>query len=65
MDTDPGEAVAASMPMKGEFRKDVMMQPLPTPNFSAEDILMEEVSSRQFREQQRDKANAGKVEKDW
>ena len=65
MDTDPGEAVAASMPMKGEFRKDAMMQPLPTPNFSAEDILMEEKNSQQFREQQRAKANAGKVEKDW
>ena len=65
MDTDPGEAVAASMPMKGEFRKDAMMQPLPTPNLSAEDILMEEKSSQQFREQQRAKANAGKVEKDW
>jgi len=65
MDTDPGEAVAASMPMKGEFRKDAMMQPLPIPNFSAEDILMEEKSSQQFRQQQRAKANAGKVEKDW
>lgn len=65
MDTDPGAAVAASMPMKGEFRKDAMMQSLPTPNFSAEDILREEKSSQQFREQQRAKANAGKVEKDW
>lgn len=65
MDTDPGEAVAASMPMKEEFRKDAMMQPLPIPNFSAEDILMEEKSSQQFRQQQRAKANAGKVEKDW
>ncbi len=65
MDTDPGEAVASSLPMKGEFREDALMQPLPVPNFSAEDILMEEMSSQQFRQEQRAKANAGKVEKDW
>jgi len=65
MDTDPGEAVASSLPMKGEFREDALMQPLPVPNFSAEDILMEETSSQQFRQEQRAKANAGKVEKDW
>ncbi len=65
MDTDPGEAVASSLPMKGEFREDSLMQPLPVPNFSAEDVLMEEMGSQQFRQEQRAKANAGKVEKDW
>ena len=65
VDTDPGEAVASSLPMKGEFREDSLMQPLPVPNFSAEDVLMEEMGSQQFRQEQRAKANAGKVEKDW
>ena len=65
MDTDPGEAVASSLPMKGEFREDSLMQPLPIPNFSVEDVLMEEMGSQQFRQEQRAKANAGKVEKDW
>jgi hypothetical protein len=65
VDTDPGEAVASSLPMKGEFREDSLMQPLPIPNFSVEDVLMEEMGSQQFRQEQRAKANAGKVEKDW
>lgn len=65
MDTDPGEAVASSLPMKGDFREDALMQPLPVPNFSAQDVLMEEMSSQQFRQEQRAKVNAGKVEKDW
>jgi hypothetical protein len=65
MDTDPGEAVASTLPMKGEFREDSLMQPLPVPNFSAKDVLMEEMGSQQFRQEQRAKANAGKVEKDW
>jgi len=62
---EDGEGISSSLPMQGDFRKDAMMQPLPVPNFSAEEILMEEVGSQQFRQQQRAKANAGKVEKDW
>lgn len=65
MDTDPGDAVASSLPMKGEFREDALMQPLPVPSFSPEDVLMEEMGSQQFRQEQRAKVNAGKVEKDW
>ena len=57
--------VSSSLPMQGDFRKDAMMQPLPVPSFSAEEVLMEEMGSQQFRQQQRAKANAGKVEKDW
>ena len=41
------------------------MQPLPVPNYSVEDILMQEQGSLQFRQQQRAKSNQGKVEKDW
>ena len=62
---EDGEGMSSSMPAQGDFRKDAMMQPLPLPNFSAEEVLMEEMGSQQFREQQRAKANAGKVEKDW
>ena len=65
VDADPREVVASSLPMKGEFREDSLMQPLPIPNFSVEDVLMEEMGSQQFRQEQRAKANAGKVEKDW
>lgn len=62
---EDGEGISSSMPVQGDFRKDAMMQPLPVPNFSAEEVLMEEMGSQQFRQQQRAKANAGKVEKDW
>ncbi len=65
MDMDPGESLSSSIPMKGDFRQDALMQPLPVPNFSADDILKEEMGNQQFRQQQRAKANAGKVEKDW
>ena len=62
---EDGEGISSSLPMQGDFRKEAMMQPLPIPSFSAEEVLMEEVGSQQFRQQQRAKANAGKVEKDW
>ena len=64
-ESEDGEGISSSMPMQGDFRKDAMMQPLPVPNFSAEEVLMEEMGSQQFRQQQRAKANAGKVGKDW
>lgn len=41
------------------------MQELPVPNYSAEEILMEEQGNLQFRQQKRASANAGKVEKDF
>jgi hypothetical protein len=62
---EDGEGISSSLPMQGDFSKDAMMQPLPVPSFSAEEVLMEEMGSQQFRQQQRAKANAGKVEKDW
>ena len=62
---EDGEGISSSLPMQGDFRKDALMQALPIPSFSAEEVLMEEVESQQFRQQQRAKANAGKVEKDW
>ncbi len=65
MDSDEGESMSSSLPVKGDFRQDSLMQPLPVPSFSAEDVLMEEMGNQQFRQQQRAKAQAGKVEKDW
>ena len=62
---EDGEGISSSLPMQGDFRKDALMQASPIPSFSAEEVLMEEVESQQFRQQQRAKANAGKVEKDW
>jgi hypothetical protein len=59
------ESMMSSMPMEGDFAAGGEMQTLPLPNYSAEDILMEEQGNLQFRQQQRASANAAKVEKDY
>jgi Ca-activated chloride channel family protein len=59
------ESMMSSMPMEGDFAAGGEMQALPVPNYSADDILMEEQGSLQFRQQQRAKANAGKVKDDY
>ena len=41
------------------------MQDLPEPNYSADDILKEEQSNLQFRQEKRAKKNASKVKKDY
>ena len=53
------------MPMEGDFSAGGEMQELPLPNYSAEDILMEEQGNLQFRQQERAKANNANVEKDY
>lgn len=63
--SESDEAMMSSMQGEGEFASGGEMQPLPVPNYSVEDILMEEQGSLQFRQQQRAKSNQGKVEKDW
>jgi hypothetical protein len=55
----------SSMMMQGDLAAGAEMQPLPIPNYSAEELLMEEQGNLQFRQEQRAKAQAGKVEKDW
>jgi len=55
----------SSMPMEGDLAAGSEMAPLPVPNYSAKELLMEEQGNLQFREQQRAKGQAGKVEKDW
>ncbi len=62
---DEGEGMPSSMAMDGDLKADAQMQALPVPNYSAEEILSEEMGSQQFRQEQRAKANAGKVKKDW
>ena len=59
------EGTPSSMDMTGDLAAGGEMQPLPLPNYSVEDVLMEEQGNMQFRQQERAKANAGKVEKDW
>jgi hypothetical protein len=59
------ESMPSSMPMDGDFSAGGEMQALPLPNYSAEDILLEEQGNLQFRQQQRANANAAQVERDY
>ncbi len=59
------ESQSSSMPMNGDMAQTSEMQPLPKPNYLAEEILGEEMENQQFRSQKRSAAQAGKVEKDW
>ncbi|EMI20026.1 von Willebrand factor type A [Rhodopirellula maiorica SM1] len=63
--SESDEAMMSSMQGEGDFASGGEMQPLPVPNYSVDDILMQEQGSLQFRQQQRAKSNQGKVEKDW
>ena len=62
---DDMDGMSGSEAMEGDFAASSEMQELPVPNYSAEDILLEEQGNQQFREQKRASANAGKVEKDF
>ena len=61
--------ISESMPdnsfNEGDIAAGSSMQPLPAPNYTIEDILLEEKGNLQFRQQKRAKANAAKVEKDY
>jgi Ca-activated chloride channel family protein len=59
------DSTMSSLPMEGDFSAGGEMQALPLPNYSVEDILLEEQGNLQFRQQQRASANAAKVEKDY
>jgi hypothetical protein len=63
--SDSEGGMNASMEGQGDLAAGAEMQSLPVPNYSVEDILMEESGSLQFRQQQRAAANEGRVEKDW
>ncbi|MGZ0709606.1 VWA domain-containing protein [Coraliomargarita sp. W4R53] len=62
---DSEESMSSSDAMQGDFAAAAEMQALPEPNYSADDILMEEQGSLQFRQQKRAAANAAKVENDY
>ncbi|MEO0795506.1 MAG: VWA domain-containing protein [Verrucomicrobiota bacterium] len=63
---DDAEQSATSSDMSaGDFAAQSEMQTLPIPNYSAEDILLEEQGSQQFRQQKRAGASAANVEKDY
>jgi hypothetical protein len=62
---DSEESMSSSEAMQGDFATSTEMQALPEPNYSAEDILMEEQGSLQFRQQKRAEANAAQVENDY
>ncbi|MDQ8194738.1 hypothetical protein QEH59_09900 [Coraliomargarita sp. SDUM461004] len=59
------ESVNTSTAMEGDFAAGSTMQELPVPNYSTEDILLEEQTNLQFRQQQRASAGAAKIEKDY
>jgi hypothetical protein len=62
---DAEEGEMSSEAFQGDLVAGAQMQELPVPNYSAEEILMEEQGNLQFRQQKRASANAGKVEKDF
>ncbi len=62
---DSEDSMASSEATQGDLAAGSEMQELPVPNYSADDILLEEQGSLQFRQQKRANANAAKVEKDF
>ena len=58
-------AQSSSSNSTGDFAQSSVMQALPSPNYSAETILLEEQGSQQFRRQQRKTGKAAKVERDY
>ncbi|MFC5051476.1 VWA domain-containing protein [Rubritalea spongiae] len=62
---DDSESSMSSESMQGDFSSTSQMQSLPEPNYSAEDILQEEQSNLQFRQEKRASQNAAQVEKDY
>ena len=62
---DSEESLSSSESIEGELAMQSEMQELPVPNYSAEEILLEEQGNLQFRQQKRASANAAKVKKDY
>jgi hypothetical protein len=55
-----------SMPMSSQsFKTALQNQSLPTPNYTAEEILTEEAANMEQRAQQKEKSAGAKVEKNW
>lgn len=62
---DVSESSQQSDMAEADFASDSETKELPVPNYSAEDILREEVGNQQFRESQRAKSNAQNVQNDY
>jgi hypothetical protein len=55
-----------SMPMSSQsFKTALQNQSLPTPNYTAEEIMAEEAANMEQRAQQKEKSAGAKVEKNW
>ena len=63
--SEMSESMPDSSYNEGDLATGLSMQPLPAPNYTIEDILLEEKGNLQFRQQKRANANAAKVEKDY
>ena len=59
------ESNSSSESMPGDLAAGSEMQPLPVPNYSAKDILLQEQGSQQFRQNKRANSNAAQVDKDF
>jgi hypothetical protein len=68
-DMEWSESDAASMhamPMSaGEFKTALESRMLPSPNYTAEDVMMQEEANQAKRAQQRESRSGAKVEKNW
>ena len=63
--SEMSESMPDSSYNEGDLAAGSSMQPLPAPNYTIEEILLEEKGNLQFRQQKRANANAAKVEKDY
>ena len=63
--SEMSESMPDSSYNEGDLAAGSSMQSLPAPNYTIEDILLEEKGNLQFRQQKRANANAAKVEKDY
>jgi len=59
-------ASAQSMPMSaGEFKAALESRMLPSPNYTAEEVMLQEAANQEKRAQQRESRSGAKVEKNW
>ncbi|MEM9444617.1 MAG: VWA domain-containing protein [Verrucomicrobiota bacterium] len=64
-ESESGDASSLSSRSEGPMQSFTELQTMPAPNFSAEEIMAQELENQQFREEERTKSSLGKVEKDW
>ncbi|WP_018969970.1 VWA domain-containing protein [Rubritalea marina] len=62
---DHAQSTLSDDAKQGDLAASAAMQGLPTPNYSAEEILQEEQGNLQFRQQKRASKNAANIENDY